>query len=358
MAITGIDFTKQFERRIDKSYNDYYSPPQLADFFKRTLQQAATAKYNELDNQRRFDELRGLLVRNKLVSATSGRIALQATVIQDFDEATGVITTFYPHNAITGQTIEVNIEGSTATFSGNETVLNTTEFTITIAPQAVGTFVAGSLVTPQSITDYMHLFSVQATYKVKSSDTIETVTATPQKVIIELALRSKLRNGDFITIENVVGTTSMNGGFYVQQVKPRKYQLFIDSNLEIPLTANAAYVSGGDIYSIITNACFENKPDTQDIQVIDTPSPEYPKFQISDNALILIPESNVQSATVSYMKNPPIEVDPLNGKTDLSLFYSREFINFWIDMSARLFDLNTRNVQGLNIDTPQIQATI
>jgi hypothetical protein len=358
MAITGLGFKKRFEERVDKSYNDYYSNAQYNEFFARTLIQAAIAKYEQLDNQKRFDELRGLLVKDRQVSATSGRVALQNTVVSDFNDSTGVITTYYPHNALLGQTITVNLTGTTGTYQADVVVSGITEFTITVPPQVIGTFESGFVVTPQTVNNYLHLFSAKATYKVLSKDIIETVTATPQRVIIEFAMRSKLRNGDSITIENVLGTTSMNGTFYVNQVKPKKYQLYVDSDLETPLTANAAYISGGDVFQTIENLCFESKPDTQIIQAIDKPTFEFPQFQISDNALILLPQSGVQSVKLSYLKLPPINVNVENNKTDLSLFYTNEFIYFWIDMSARIFDLNTRNIQALNMDNPQITATI
>lgn len=358
MAITGVGFTKEFNRRIDKSYNDYYAPSVLNEFFKRTLQLSITAKYRELDNQRRFDELRGLLVRNKQVAATSGRIALQPTPIQGFDDATGVITTYYPHNALIGDTISVNITGSTANYIADVTVLNVTELTITVAPFVTGAFVAGQLVTPQSIIDYMHLFAVKSTYEVLSEDEIESVTATPEKVIINLTKRSSLRDGDMVTISGVLGATSMNGVRYVNRIGAKKYQLYTDASLNTPLTANAAYVSGGDIYNTYTNACFEIKPDMETVQKVDEPSAKFPRYQMGENALILLPQTGIQSISMDYIKTPPYDVDSTNNVTDLELFYSREFINFWIDFSARLFALNTKDMQSLNMDNPQIAATI
>jgi hypothetical protein len=57
---------------------------------------------------------------------------------------------------------------------------------------------------------------------------------------------------------------------------------------------------------------------------------------------------------MDYIKLPPFEIDPLNDQTDLLLYYSQEFIEYLVDFTARLFDLDTKNVQGLNMDTPQV----
>jgi len=358
MAITGKGFTQEFERRVDKSYNDYYAPSQYQDFFERTLQASILAKYNQLDNQRRFDELRGLLVYQREVTATSGRIALQATPISNYDSVTGLATTSYPHNAQNGDFVAVNIVGTTGSYINTVLASPVSEFTLNLPIVDVGTFENGSFTTPDTLSDYMHLFGVNVKYQVLSEDDISSVEATPQKVILTLSKRSSLRNGDLINILNVLGATNANGLRYLNRVGIKKYQLYSDAKLETPVIANAAYISGGDIYNIYDNKAFQIKPDMTTIQKVDSPSASFPRFQIAENALILEPADGIQSIKIDYIKTPPFNVDPENDMTDLQLYYSREFIDFWIDMSARYFDLNTKDIQSLNMDNPQIQATI
>ena len=94
------------------------------------------------------------------------------------------------------------------------------------------------------------------------------------------------------------------------------------------------------------------------VQKVDSPTAKFPRFQMGDNALVLLPTTGVQSVSVDYLRTPPYDVDSTNNTTNLELFYSREFINFWIDLSARYFALNSKDIQSLNIDNPQITATI
>ena len=45
MAFTGFNFKESFDRRIDKSFSDYYNFDQERDFYKRTVQIALDKKY-------------------------------------------------------------------------------------------------------------------------------------------------------------------------------------------------------------------------------------------------------------------------------------------------------------------------
>jgi hypothetical protein len=145
----------------------------------------------------------------------------------------------------------------------------------------------------------------------------------------------------------------MNGVRYVKQIGTRRYRLYNDEELLSPVVATSAYISGGTITSTKMNSCFQLKPD-QYVQKVDSPTKRFPRYQMADNAIIIEPKNNLQYVEMDYIKLPPFEIDPLNNDTDLLLYYSQEFIEYLVDFTARLFDLDTKNVQGLNMDTPQV----
>jgi len=351
MAFTGVDFNREVERRIDKVYSDYYDPATQKAFFRRSLQLSITSKYNVLDTQKRYDEIRSLLVYARQVPATTGRILLQPIAITAFDGT--VVTTAFPNMLQTGDTPSLSITGSTGTFTGSPSVTVLTAYTFSIPSVTIGTFQSGNVVTTDMVQDYMHLFSIRAAYLFENEDEIDSVAATPSKIEITLQKRSQLRDGDMITIANVVGANGMNGDRYVKQVGTRRYRLYNDAELLSPVVATSAYISGGTITSMKMNSCFQLKPD-QYVQKIDTPTKRFPRYQMADNAIVIEPKSNLQYVEMDYIKLPPFEIDPLNNETDLLLYYSQEFIEYLVDFTARLFDLDTKNVQGLNMDTPQV----
>ena len=354
MVTTGLSFTKEFDRRTDKSFNDYYAPSVLKRFFRRAVQLAITDKYNNFDNQKRNDELRSFLVYKKSVGATSGRIMLQPIAVIGYDDTTGVITTAYPHNALVAQTISVSIVGATGSYIGDVVVSAVTETTITI-PTGVttGAFVSGEVVTPESLTDYMHLFAIRASYRFAGEDDIKAITCSPQSIYIHLTNRSKLRDKEQIIVADVVGATGANGVKYVRQAGNRKYQLFEDKDLLVPTVATSAYLSGGTISTVRENACFPIKPDIEYIQKVDKPSKSFPRYQIADNALILEPATDSVSARVDYIKLP-FEIDPEDDTINLNLYISEEMIQYILDYAARLFDLETKDINSLQIDTQQV----
>jgi hypothetical protein len=365
MAFTGVDFNKEVERRIDKVYSDYYDPATQKAFFRRSLQLSITSKYNVLDTQKRYDEIRSLLVYAREVPATTGRILLQPIAVTAYSyfanplfpsTSTSTITTAFPHMLQNGDTASVSVTGSTGTLSISGAVVAVTDYTFTILSGAagnIGTFLSGSVVTTNMVQDYMHLFSVRAAYVFENEDEIDSVNATPSKIEITLQKRSQLRDGNKITISGVVGANGMNGERYVKQIGTRRYRLYNDEELLSPVVATSAYVSGGVITSTKINSCFQLKPD-QYVQKVDSPTKRFPRYQMADNAIIIEPKSNLQYVEMDYIKLPPFEIDPLNNDTDLLLYYSQEFIEYLVDFTARLFDLDTKNVQGLNMDTPQV----
>lgn len=354
MAITGVDFTREFDRRVDKSYNDYYAPAVFKSFLRRSLQLSITEKYKNLDGQKRFDEIRSLLVYKKSIAATSGRILLQPMAVVAYDGVTGVITTAFPHNAQVGQSIAVNITGALGTFVANATVLSVTQYSITVSPVVVGAFTKGTIITEDSVTDYMHLFAVRAAYNMIGEDEIESIMCSPQRIVLMLTKRSKLRNGDKIVISGVNGASGANGTKYVNQVGTKRYQLYEDAQLMTASVAASPYISGGEIASVKENACFPIKPDMAHIQKVDTPSKLFPRYQIADNALILEPATDAQYVKMDYIKLPPFDIDPLDNNIDLLLYYTEEFIQYLLDFSARLFDLETKDANSLGMDTQQV----
>jgi hypothetical protein len=365
MAFTGVDFNKEVERRIDKVYSDYYDPATQKAFFRRSLQLSITSKYNVLDTQKRYDEIRSLLVYAREVPATTGRILLQPIAVTAYSyvfspifpsASFSTITTAFPHMLQNGDTASVSVTGSTGTLSISGAVATVTDFTFSILTGVagnIGTFQSGNVVTTDMAQDYMHLFSVRAAYIFENEDEIDSVNATPSKIEITLQKRSQLRDGNKITISGVVGANGMNGDRYVKQIGTRRYRLYNDEELLSPVVATSAYISGGVITSTKMNSCFQLKPD-QYVQKVDSPTKRFPRYQMADNAIIIEPKSNLQYVEMDYIKLPPFEIDPLNNDTDLLLYYSQEFIEYLVDFTARLFDLDTKNVQGLNMDTPQV----
>lgn len=354
MPYTGLQFHTEFQRRVDKPFNDYYDIDTSKEFYRRVLTLGVKDKYEALDGQSRFDHLRGLIKYGITISASSGRVLLQPIAVSAYNSTTGAVTTQYTHNAIAGQTVEVNIQGTTGSLTGQFTVLTVVsqnEFTIT--PTAIGIFEGGFIQTEQSILDYLHLNALKVTYKIPVQTPLKTIVSKPNSIVLEFKTYTKLRAGQKVFIQDVLGSTNANGDRYVFPVGAAKYQLFSDAALSVPVTGNNEYISGGKVfYYQTTNKIFQSKPD--EIQTYDSPSYEFPRWRITENAILLEPSSFLDSISVDYLTLPPFVIDPEDNEKDLLLYIPEEMVEFLIDKAAVLFDLETKNWNSLQPDNVQI----
>jgi hypothetical protein len=295
-----------------------------------------------------------MIVRDKAISVTSGKVMLQSIAVNNYDSATGVITTTYPHNGLIGQNLNISITGSTGSISGSFTITAVPSSNeITIAPQAIGAFVTGSVTTEQTITDYLHLNSLKIEYRRKSNIQIINIVSTPSLIKFTTSTYCKLRSRERVYIDGVVGATNANGSFYVKQIGTKQYQLFSDSTLETPVVGNNHYVSGGTMYFYeVTDYLFQDKPDQ--ILAYDRPTDIFPRWKFTENAIVVEPSTYAQTIIFNYLKIPPFVIDPEDNLLDLLLFIPQEMIEFLVDYGAQLFDLETKDWNSLGADSNQV----
>jgi hypothetical protein len=245
MALTGKTFNENFERRIDKVFNDYYDDETLEEFFIRGLRMSIMSRYDYLNGQRRLDELRTLIVSEREIQATSGKLMLQRLPVTGYDATAGTFTLAYGHNVLPAQQFSYSLTGDTAINEGVATAISVTENTIVADPiTGLGTFLFGELETRESLIDYLHLNSIQAKYKIQFDEPIAAIEASSEKVFILFDKRVTLRDREMILLSGVQGATSLNGEFFLKRVGMRKYQLFTDKNLKNKAVADHKYTGG------------------------------------------------------------------------------------------------------------------
>ena len=370
MAFTGTDFQFAFERRVDKMFNDYYDVQTSRDFYRRVLRLGLIEKFESLDKQRRYDELRSFIVLNKQLPAlvnslTTNRILLQDLNVVSYSQnldplgnaISAIVTTSLPHNVVENDFINIQLEdtvGGSLIGSFLVTLVpNSNSFQIN-NPPAFGTFLSGFVRNNNTaVNDYLRLNSIKVRYKKKSDIQIAAFNVVPSKVEFVVDSYCKLRTNDFISISGVQGTTSANGDWYLKQTAPKKYQIFEDKTLTTPVLGNSKYLSGGNLFEfIVTEPIFQEKPDQ--ISVIDKPTYEFPRWSMSQGSIIIEPAAYLDQAYISYLSIPPFEIDPENNNLDLLLFMPQELIEFLVDYAAKLFDLETKDWNSLNFDNSQV----
>ena len=216
--MTGQEFDKLFDQKIDKAYSAYIDPTKKKRLYEMALYEAIEQKYQSGDRQKVYDELAGLIrtnyevipVNNELINTSSDIVAISVGL------TTVTITTLNPHNLSNGNTVLVSgvvSTGALATaINGNTytvTVVNLYSFTIPLT--TTGTYTSGgTLQYPGGgiLPDYLHLLSAKTRFD-KSVGKIATATAaSPAKFTMSTV---KLKTGMKVKITGATGMTGPTG---------------------------------------------------------------------------------------------------------------------------------------------------
>lgn len=186
------------------------------------------------------------------------------------------------------------------------------------------------------IPDYNHLLAIKAKFTVDLFITLSAASnATP--IVITVDQRSNLRTGDNIEITGVIGNTNTNGIFYIKKLSDFKFSLYSDEFFQVPISGNAAYISGGTVSRVYYNYCKRYFSD-QKIGVLATPTVDYPKFENAQNLIKIYPTNQVcQQITIDYITTLAVIPDVSNNVIDLELTYPFQFLQYLVTVASEIF---------------------
>lgn len=207
-----------------------------------------------------------------------------------------------------------------------------------IKTEAVYTPVTNQLTTTSTgiVNDYNHLLAIKATFTVNLFVSLENATNTTP-IRITTATRTNLRTGDHVVISGVIGNTNANGTFYLRKVSDFGFQLYSDEFLQVPVSGNASYISGGSVSRIYVNYCTMYRAD-QKIGVLYAPTVEYPKYEVAENLIKIYPVNQTcQSVSMDYITTAVVLPDVADNVIDLELTYPYQFLQYLVTVAAEIF---------------------
>jgi hypothetical protein len=74
VATTGVEFGVIFDRKIDKSYSNYYNATKKNQLFKEALITAIETKYRQLDQQKEYDEINSVIKTEEVFTPTNNQL--------------------------------------------------------------------------------------------------------------------------------------------------------------------------------------------------------------------------------------------------------------------------------------------
>ncbi|KKL16066.1 hypothetical protein LCGC14_2499310 [marine sediment metagenome] len=222
----------------------------------------------------------------------------------------------------------------------------------TFTPTSNAIFTKGT--TTPVISDYEHLLAVKSKYLINTNLTI-TDASRETPIVITVAEQNNLRSGEQLIIENIIGNTYANQAWYIKKISSKKFALYADKDLIIPVVSNAQYISGGTIKRIYYNYC---KPYVSDrkIAIYGKPSVTNPKFDTSNNQIKFYPaEETTTEITIDYITKATVFIDPQNNTIDLEKTYSYKFLLYIINIAAKLVAAMLRDKELLQTSAMSIK---
>lgn len=369
--MNGTEFKLAFERKINKSFSDYYDPSELDELFKEAIILSLEESYQNLITQNTYDEVSSIIKTNQVFNLNNNRIyesPISIVLITPSASPT-TITTTLPHNLITGDFVYLTgVSGTINTINAQFLpVIVTSNKSFTVPFNSTGLVYAAnsgqisqhqdSNSIPKLIPDYVHLLAVKFKYN-QTIPTIKIVDATNnQPITIKLNTKNNnVKTGDKITNAGIFGNLNANGNFYVKKLGALKYQLYYDKDFLQAASGNGVYTGGGiitrPIYHYATPLFSYKK-----ISDYDKPDIYRPAFERAESFLKANPEDVVcQEATIDYISTNTVFIVSTDTVVDLEGTYNLDYLYKIMDKATELFFLETKDFQSMQSEVIEEQT--
>jgi len=345
MRLTGQILYSYFRQKVNESYTNFTGGVVKANrLFADAFLAIAENRFQGIEGQKYRDEISYLIQTGQTFSLNSNQLytaPLQITFIS-FQAATATIQTYLPHNLITGDTVSISevqlsiIPNINTTFTA--TVVSSNVFTIPFV-RTSGTYTADTGVVVNSgkqISDYWQMIQVSAQYSVLYDDVNILTTSATTPVKITLDARTNIRT-------KMKGTVSTVGTVYFKKLNDFQFFLYSDEFLRTPTVGTVAS-TGGTVSQTFYNPCKPFLPKTN-ISPLGDPTPDAPKWKDSRKMLKFHPLNYTCSQiTIDYLAEPDVLPDAADNNIDLTNYFSSKFWEHFVDVAAKLFGEESRDV--------------
>lgn len=345
MAITGQDLYKYLQQKCNQDFTSFLGGTIKANrLFLDAFLAILENRFQGIESQKSRDEINYLIKTQQVFSLNNNTIyeaPIQISHIT-FQANTATITTYLPHNMVSGDQVTiVGVQASVVPTINNQfpvTVTKPNVFTIPFT-WISGTYTVntGTITTPKMIVDYWQMIQVNARYDVAYTNVSVTSCTNTTPIIITLDSRTDMREGMRVLNSGFLANTDANGDRYLKELNDFQFALYKDKFLQVPTVGVAGWTSSGTVSKVNYKVCKPFLPRTK-ISPLGQPTPDAPRWKDSQKQLIFYPLDFVASEiTIDYYKQPDVVIDCGNNIIDLTLYYNQKFLMHLVDTAARLF---------------------
>lgn len=362
--MTGQEFFRDFQVRIEKAYSRFVDAVKAERLFKRALISVFDQKWAGLSSQKEYDELRSVLSSNTVLSPRDNNIQLSPLLITSLTISGNIVIvkTLSKHGLLFNDVVTISgVQGivSVPAINSNHNVISIVspyEFELQFST-VFGSYTAdsGNVTHASMLPDYLHLFSIACKFEDTESYGISAVSnRTP--VVITLSENTPIRSFDQVVISGHTQNI-LNGVFFVKYHTDKRFSLYYDEFLENPVVgAVNTDIESGSIKKIFYRYAEMLVPD-QKINKLDIPEVSSPKFEITSNGISIMPTNRMCiEAKVDYMSKAKRFIDPTNNSLDLELIYPTKFLYRVMSEAVVLYSSPTRDQQLESSERREIQS--
>jgi hypothetical protein len=363
MPTFGVDLSNELSLLVDKAYTGYLDPAKQNRLFLMAYINLVEKKYNNLDRQQVFDELSYFIKTGVSVPMRNGKVytqPLQLSGVSLLPNDVVQLTSIYGHELVVGDIVNVSGVQGLLNLNGGPyvvtAVLSPTVFeVIVIGVTGVYVLNSGSFTSSNMLPDYHHLLSLKASYVLSSRYSgVKVIGAAGTPVLLKLNRPVDFRTGELMRVSGVTGNVAANGDYYVKRVGNTGYELFIDEDLQLPVSSVSAY-NGGGVISRVLEVYATPYVSDQKISSFGKADKEFPKYEVSQGMLKVEPAPS--SIELDYMTEgaviPTVRIDVLDSVTDLELYYPKKLLVRLVNEAADLQHLSMRDLTQYQAQTQE-----
>jgi hypothetical protein len=368
---TGVDIRKIFDRDIDQAYSDFESTAQKTSRMKVAMINTIEKIYRGLDTQKDNDDIRSLIVVDRLFYLNSGVLPIApypiTSVSYVVDAALGITNvtiiiggghTFTVDDLANLVFNNESSSGLSSPFTGvSWSIASGTSLTGIIPAVVTGSYLSGSVSVSSNrsmVNNYMHTLAVKPLYfePVKTGfDIITNVSGNR----IRFQRQNNLRTGDLIKIDTTPALQAYQTEYYIEKLNLTDFKLFFDEEMTLPATLSSIPVGTKYGVRVITGDYAEPMAAHELVSRFIGTHPKFPGYLIDSNRIIFRPnQRRPLKAYLSFIKSDIVFFDLENNSFDYESIYGLKFIQRIIDEAVSDFNRSVRDYNALGAENNQV----
>lgn len=167
---------------------------------------------------------------------------------------------------------------------------------------------------------------------------------------IILSKETSLRTNEMVKLTGL----TIDGTYYVRQIAPTKYKLYLDANFTIPVYDGVPFNDTGTVNKVVNRYATEYIGDTK-IAYLGQPTIYYPKYDLSGTYINCYCNlGTVIEASCDYLQNITVMID-VASSTDYELTYPKILLYMMIDEASKKYAAETRDPSLYQTSTVEVQ---